>query len=141
MDAHPFRYCVELVPHADCPTHIVLDGYGKGKLVLYSLSNNIRVMTCFNLEGAVLSPQVDRCCDAGDSTFVDLGKRQIRLSVSPLSHAYKFSSLCSSYRKLQVRIFLPVPEEQRELCEETIINLSCGSDGLWVGVPVESSFE
>jgi hypothetical protein len=37
------------------------------------LSDEVWVMRCLHLEGAVLSPQVDRIGDAGNASLIDLG--------------------------------------------------------------------
>ncbi len=53
--------------------HIAVDARVKGrKASVYLLSDHVRIMACLDLEGAVVCPQVDRVCDAGDSTLEDL---------------------------------------------------------------------
>lgn len=79
----------------------------------YSLSNNLWIVAGLSLEGAVVGPQIHGICDAGHASLVD-----------------QFSSLSARYGKLEVCIFLPITEEQRELGEEAIVDIAHRSDGL-----------
>lgn len=84
----------------------------EGKLFfLYLLSDHIRVVTCLHLEGAVIRPQVDGVRDAGHSPLVD-----------------HFRRLRPRDRELQVSVFLPVSEQEWELGEKAIIDLSSCCD-------------
>jgi hypothetical protein len=42
--------------------------------VLYLLSNDIGIVACFDFEGAVAGPEIDRVCDASNTTLVDLSR-------------------------------------------------------------------
>lgn len=57
---------------------------------LYLLSDDVRIMGCFSLEGAVVGPQVDGRGDTSYSSFVDL---EYRLATS--SRSKRLASLHS----------------------------------------------
>jgi len=80
---------------------------------LYSLSNDLWIVAGLRLERAVVGPQIDRVRDAGHASLVD-----------------QFRSLCAGYGEFEVCIFLPVPEEQRKLGKEAIVDIAHRSDGL-----------
>lgn len=44
--------------------------------------------------------------------------------------SHHFGSLGPSYGKLQIRILFPVSEEQRELAEESVVDIADGGDCL-----------
>lgn len=56
-------------------------------------------------------------------------------------YAYHVRSLGAGDGKLQVGIFLPITEQQRELGQEAVVNIAHGGDGLGVGVAVDSALE
>lgn len=55
--------------------------------------------------------------------------------------AYHVCCFGSRDREFQIRIFLPVSKEQRELCEKSIVDASYGCNGLGVGIAVDASFK
>ena len=93
--------------------------------MLYLLSNYIGIVACFDFEGAVASPEIDRVCDASNTTLVDLSRiSACAYVVAPSSH-YHFCRFGSCYGELKFCIFLPIPEKQRELGQEAVIDISC----------------
>lgn len=79
-------------------------------------------MAGFGLEGTVVGPEVHGVCDTCDASLVHLFKSAA--FILQLRDAYHLRSLGASYRKFQVRIFLPVSKEQRELSEEAVVDIS-----------------
>lgn len=63
--------------------------------------------------------------------------------MEPFEYRKTYHICCFGSRdgEFQIRIFLPVPKEQRELGEESIVHVSCGCDGLGVGIAVDASFK
>ena len=55
--------------------------------------------------------------------------------------AYQLGSLSPRDGEFKICIFLPVTKKQRELGEETIVDVSSSRDGLGAGVAVETSLE
>ena len=53
---------------------------------------------------------------------------------------YHFGGLGTSDCELEISIFLPVAEEERELGKEAIVGFSGGGDGLWAGVATQFAF-
>ena len=47
----------------------------------------------------------------------------------------------SSDRELQIGIFLPVSEQEREFCEEAVIVVADGVDSLRVGVAIDTTLK
>lgn len=90
----------------------------------YLLSNDLRFVTGFGLERAVVRPEVDRVCDAGHAALVD-----------------EFGSLSACYREFEVGVLLPITEEQREFGEESIVDIAHRGDGLRTRVSVDATFE
>lgn len=96
-------------------------------------------MTCLDFERTVICPQVDRICDTSNTTLEYL----TRLATLPLkgTRSYHLCGFGSCDGKLQIGIFLPISEEERELCEEAIISVSCSGNCLWARVAIETTFE
>ena len=90
----------------------------------YLLSDDIHVMTGLDLEIAVVRPQVYRVGDAGNT---------------PLIH--RLCRFSTGDDEFLVRIALPVYEEQRKLCEEAVVDVAEGSDGLRARVAVQTSLQ
>lgn len=88
------------------------------------LSDDVVVVRCVHLEGAVVGPQVDRGCDARDTALVDhLGR------------------LGAANGELEVGILLPVSEEERELGQEAVVHVAHQFDGGWAGVAGDAALE
>lgn len=87
------------------------------------LSGNIRLVARLDLEAAVVRPQVHA---AGYARH------------APLVHHLR--GLRTSDGELDVRILLPVSEEQWELGQEAVVHGARGLDGGWGGVAVQTSF-
>lgn len=83
----------------------------EGKIQLYLLSDHIWIMAGFDLERAIVGPQVDRGCYARDSPFEDLESCQHRNCCTMLCATYHFCSLRARNGEFQVGIFLPVSKE------------------------------
>lgn len=81
-------------------------------------------MSCLHLEGAVLSPQVDRMADARDTSLVD--------------HLCSFRACDVEF---EVGVLLPVSEEERELGKEAIVGVSEGREGLRARAAVQAAFK
>ena len=109
--------------------------------VLYLLSNDIGIVACFDFEGAVAGPEIDRVCDASNTTLVDLSSISTCGTLLLLSSYYHFCRFGSCYRELKFRIFLPITEEQWELGQEAVVDISCCSYGLWTRIPVYAPLE
>jgi hypothetical protein len=111
---------------------------------VYLLSNDGRVVTCFHFESAIICPEVDRVCDARHAAFVDLtGIRYCKPRGEERrgEENYHLSSFCSGNGELQVCIFLPVPEEERELGKESIVDFASRRDGLGTGISIETTLQ
>ena len=78
-------------------------------------------MAGFDLEGAIIRPQVYRCRDTRDATFkyLVIVSRVVRRKRK--SQPYHFGGLCTSDREFQIGIFLPVSEEKGEFGEKPIV--------------------
>lgn len=102
-------------------------------------------MSGFHLEGAIIGPKVDRIGDAGTSSLIDLcivfGVSFLCLESMEWCTTYDLSRLWPGDSKLQVRVFLPVAEQERILIEESVIRLTEGCQSLWGRVAVEAAFE
>ena len=64
-------------------------------------------MARLHLEGAVIGPQVNRSRDRTNATLID-----------------HFDSLCSANGEFKICILLPVPEEERKLVEEAVLDVA-----------------
>jgi hypothetical protein len=69
-------------------------------------------MTSFDFEGAIVFPKVDRVRNACYAAFVDLG---VLAAACEADETHQFGRLGPRDGELKVCIFLPIPEEQREL--------------------------
>lgn len=108
----------------------------EGKHPVYLLSDHIGIMTGFDLEGAIIRPQVYRCCDTRDATFKYLAIVSRVLRRKCRSQPYHLGSLCTSDREFQIGIFLPVSEEEGEFGEKPIVRVSSCGDGLGARVAI-----
>ena len=108
------------------------------------LSDEKWVVGCLHLEGAVLSPQVDRIGDAGNASFVDLGgnllgcARATGISEKIAHHLCRF---WAGDIKLHVGVLFPVSEQEGELEQEAIVGISKCRKGLRARVSVETALE
>jgi hypothetical protein len=116
-----------------------------GKWPYYHLlSNDIGIVICFDFEGAVAGPEIDRVGDASHATLVDLSGQLANMRhvvcLSPSSH-YHFCRFGSCYGEFKFGILLPIAKEQGELGQEAVVDISCGCYGLWTRIPVYASLE
>lgn len=89
------------------------------------LSSHICIVTRVDFEGAIIRPQVGRYTDAGNAALVDLCMLiSLILPRLILNMLYHLSGLSPGNRKFQVRIFLPVSEEQWIPCKELVVDFS-----------------
>jgi len=77
-----------------------------------------------------MDPEVDRYSDTGHTTFVDLMIINITHSSNSDRSTYHLGCFGTSNCKLEVGILLPVSEKEWKFCEEAIVDVSSGSDGL-----------
>lgn len=89
-------------------------------------------MAGFNLEGAVVGPEVDGIGDTCNASLIDLvaGTNQQAYSLRPDVRDYQFGRLSSGNRELKVCVFLPISEQKRKFGEKAIINIACCNNGL-----------
>lgn len=92
--------------------------------MFYLLSDEVCDMGSLHFEGAVIGPEVDRVGDAGASPLV-----------------YHLCGLRARDVELEIRIFLPVSEEERELEQEPVVCVAQGCKSLGTGVSVQAALE
>ncbi len=97
---------------------------GRKPFSLYLLSNHIRIVTCFDLENAVVCPKVHRVSDACYSSFVHLNAVSTYMIREVLHVTNHLRSFCTSNGELEIRILLPVSEKKGELGEEAVVDIS-----------------
>jgi len=90
----------------------------------YLLSNEVWDVSSLHLEGAILCPEINR---VGDASTASLIHHLCRLGPGDI--------------ELQVRILLPVSEQERELEEELVVSIAQHRNRLRAGVPVKTTFE
>ena len=92
--------------------------------MIYLLSDEMRDMGSLHFEGAVIGPEVNRVGDTG---------------ASPLVH--HLCRLRARDVELEIRIFLPVSEQEGELEQESVVCVAQGGKSLGTGVPVQAALE
>ena len=116
-------------------------GFCKGEERYDLLSDDVVVVRRVHLEGAVVRPKVDGGCDARYATFVHLAAVSFEAMQEFRSGAYHLGCLGTAYGKFEVGILLPVAEEERELCEETVVDVAHQLDGRGTRVPVDAALK
>ena len=108
------------------------------------LSDEEWVVGCLHLEGAVLSPQVDRIGDASNASFVDLGSTLLALRWTHGALDEVAHHLCRFWAgdvELHIGVLFPVSEQEGKLEQETIVGISKCRKCLGARVSVEAAFE
>jgi hypothetical protein len=97
---------------------------GQGEERQDLLSNDVVVVRCVHLEGAVVGPQVYGGCNTRDAALVDhLGR------------------LGAANGELEVGVLLPVSEEEGEFGQEAVVYVAHQLDGGWAGVARDAALE
>jgi hypothetical protein len=103
---------------------VTVTGKERKPVIIYLLSNDVKIMGSLRLEGAVVGPQINGGGDASNTPFVN--------------HVRCF---CTRDGELQVGIFLPVSEQQGEFSQEPIVDVSDSCYGLRIGVAIDSTLQ
>jgi hypothetical protein len=108
----------------------------------YLLSDELWVVGCLHLEGAVVGPQIDRVGDACAAAFVDLDLiSTCTVDADSSMNAHHFGRLGPGNVELHVRVLLPVAEEEGEPMEKPVERIAKAGEGLGARVSVETTLE
>lgn len=91
-------------------------------------------MTRLDLEGAVICPKVNGNTNAGNAALVNLSgisSALFRRRIFYNNVSHHLSGLSTANRELEIGIFLPVAEEEREAGEESVVCVSGCGNRLW----------
>jgi len=98
-------------------------------------------MAGFDLERAIVGPQIHRGCYARHASFEDLTKSQRFSLAHAIKAPYHLCRFSASDGEFEIRIFLPIPKEERKLRKKAVVCISGCCDSLWAGVSIQAALE
>jgi hypothetical protein len=93
-------------------------------------------MAGFDLERAIVGPQIHRGCYAGDASFENLIKNQHNVSAHAIVQPYHLGRFSARNGEFEIGIFLPISKQKGELGKKAVVRVSGGCDSLWTGVSI-----
>jgi hypothetical protein len=121
---------------------VTVTGKERKPVIIYLLSNDVKIMGSLRLEGAVVGPQINGGGDASNTPFVNLGNPELAPACAvERAPSYHVRCFCTRDGELQVGIFLPVSEQQGEFSQEPIVDVSDSCYGLRIGVAIDSTLQ
>jgi hypothetical protein len=98
-------------------------------------------MAGFDLERAIVGPQVHRSCYARNASFENLMNSQQSDLAHTIVQPYHLRRFSTSNGEFEVGIFLPIAKQKRELRKKAVVRVSGGCDGLWAGISIQAALE